>query len=60
MIVPGEKYPQKTLPDLVAALERAGSATNFGSSGVGSPTHHLPTTLCQTLLPFRKTVEYRT
>jgi tripartite-type tricarboxylate transporter receptor subunit TctC len=39
VIVPGEKYPQKTLPELVDALKQAGSAANFGSSGVGSPTH---------------------
>jgi tripartite-type tricarboxylate transporter receptor subunit TctC len=39
VIVPGERYPQRSLPELVGALKQAGASANYGSSGVGSPTH---------------------
>jgi tripartite-type tricarboxylate transporter receptor subunit TctC len=39
VVVPGEKYPQKSLAELVEALKKAGASANYGSSGVGSPTH---------------------
>jgi tripartite-type tricarboxylate transporter receptor subunit TctC len=39
VVVPGEKYPQRSLPELIEALKKAGGDANYGSSGVGSPTH---------------------
>jgi tripartite-type tricarboxylate transporter receptor subunit TctC len=39
VIVPGVKYDDKTLKDFIETLKRGGSTLNFGSSGVGSPTH---------------------
>lgn len=39
LIVPGQRFPQTALPDLIAALKGAGDTVNYGSSGVGSPTH---------------------
>jgi tripartite-type tricarboxylate transporter receptor subunit TctC len=39
VVVPGQRYPQKSLPELVTALKQAGASANYGSSGVGSPTH---------------------
>ena len=39
VVVPGQRYPQKSLAELVSALKQAGASANYGSSGVGSPTH---------------------
>ena len=39
VVVPGQRYPQKSLGELVDALKHAGTSANYGSSGVGSPTH---------------------
>lgn len=39
VVVPGVKYQEKTLKDFIATLKKGGSALNFGSSGIGSPTH---------------------
>lgn len=39
LVVPGQRFPQSSLPELIAALVKAGDTINYGSSGVGSPTH---------------------
>jgi tripartite-type tricarboxylate transporter receptor subunit TctC len=39
VIVPGLKYKDATLSELIATLKQAGGSTNYGSSGIGSPTH---------------------
>jgi tripartite-type tricarboxylate transporter receptor subunit TctC len=39
VIVSGAKYQDSDLAGLIAKLKTAGSAANFGSSGIGSATH---------------------
>jgi tripartite-type tricarboxylate transporter receptor subunit TctC len=39
VIVPGERFKSLDLPGLIAAIKTNGDKLNFGSSGVGSPTH---------------------
>ncbi|MDB5500174.1 MAG: LacI family transcriptional regulator [Tardiphaga sp.] len=39
VIVPGERFKSLDLPGLIAAIKANGDKLNFGSSGVGSPTH---------------------
>jgi tripartite-type tricarboxylate transporter receptor subunit TctC len=39
VVVPGTKYNDKTLKDFVETLKAGGNNLNFGSSGIGSPTH---------------------
>lgn len=39
VITPNERYKGLDLPGLIAALKKDGDKLNFGSSGVGSPTH---------------------
>lgn len=39
VIVPGLKFKDASLKDIVAQLKTAGDKANFGSSGTGSPTH---------------------
>jgi tripartite-type tricarboxylate transporter receptor subunit TctC len=39
VIVPGERFKELDLAALIAAIRRDGDKLNFGSSGVGSPTH---------------------
>ena len=39
VIVPGIKFKGSSLADLIASLKTDGSKANFGSSGIGSPTH---------------------
>jgi tripartite-type tricarboxylate transporter receptor subunit TctC len=39
VIVPGERYKEKDLGTMIATLKSEGDKLNFGSSGVGSPTH---------------------
>jgi len=39
VITPGERFKNLDLKALIAAIQRDGDRLNFGSSGVGSPTH---------------------
>jgi len=39
IIVPGQRFKGSDLTSLIASLKAAGDTLNFGSSGVGSPTH---------------------
>jgi tripartite-type tricarboxylate transporter receptor subunit TctC len=39
VITPGDRFKGLDLPALIAALKAQGDTLNFGSSGVGSPTH---------------------
>jgi tripartite-type tricarboxylate transporter receptor subunit TctC len=39
LVVPGTRFKETDLKSLVASLKREGDKLNFGSSGVGSPTH---------------------
>jgi tripartite-type tricarboxylate transporter receptor subunit TctC len=39
VITPGERFKALDLPALIAAIKQQGDKLNFGSSGVGSPTH---------------------
>lgn len=39
VITPSERFKNLDLPSLIAALKKEGDKLNFGSSGVGSPTH---------------------
>lgn len=39
VITPGERFKGLNLADLISALKKDGDKLNFGSSGVGSPTH---------------------
>lgn len=39
VITPSERFKNLDLPGLIAALKKEGDKLNFGSSGVGSPTH---------------------
>jgi tripartite-type tricarboxylate transporter receptor subunit TctC len=39
LIVPGIKFKGGSLADLIASLKTEGGKANFGSSGIGSPTH---------------------
>lgn len=39
VIVPGERYKALSLTEVIAGIRRDGDKLNFGSSGVGSPTH---------------------
>lgn len=39
VITPSDRFKDLDLPALIAALKQQGDKLNFGSSGVGSPTH---------------------
>lgn len=39
VITPNDRYKSLDLPNLIIALKKDGDKLNFGSSGVGSPTH---------------------
>jgi tripartite-type tricarboxylate transporter receptor subunit TctC len=39
VITPGERFKDLDLPALIAAIKAQGDKLDFGSSGVGSPTH---------------------
>ncbi|MEH2509026.1 tripartite-type tricarboxylate transporter receptor subunit TctC [Nitrobacteraceae bacterium AZCC 1564] len=39
VITPSERFKNLDLPSLITALKKEGDKLNFGSSGVGSPTH---------------------
>lgn len=39
VVTPGERFKGLDLADLITALKKDGDKLNFGSSGVGSPTH---------------------
>lgn len=39
VVTPGERFKGLSLADLITALKKDGDKLNFGSSGVGSPTH---------------------
>jgi tripartite-type tricarboxylate transporter receptor subunit TctC len=39
LVVPGTRFKETDLKSLINALKREGDKLNFGSSGVGSPTH---------------------
>jgi len=39
VLVPGLKYGDVSLDRLIALLKQAGGSANYGSSGIGSPTH---------------------
>jgi tripartite-type tricarboxylate transporter receptor subunit TctC len=39
LVVPGVRFKQTDLKSLITALKAEGDKLNFGSSGVGSPTH---------------------
>jgi tripartite-type tricarboxylate transporter receptor subunit TctC len=39
LVVPGTRFKETDLKSLIISLKREGDKLNFGSSGVGSPTH---------------------
>jgi tripartite-type tricarboxylate transporter receptor subunit TctC len=39
VITPGDRFKDLALPALIAAIKAQGDKMNFGSSGIGSPTH---------------------
>jgi tripartite-type tricarboxylate transporter receptor subunit TctC len=39
LVVPGRRFKDTDLQSLISSLKREGDKLNFGSSGVGSPTH---------------------
>jgi tripartite-type tricarboxylate transporter receptor subunit TctC len=39
LVVPGIRFKETDLKSLISSLKREGDKLNFGSSGVGSPTH---------------------
>jgi tripartite-type tricarboxylate transporter receptor subunit TctC len=39
LVVPGTRFKETDLKSLIVSLKREGDKLNFGSSGVGSPTH---------------------
>lgn len=39
VIVPGQMFKETDLPSLILAIKNGGDKLNFGSSGIGSPTH---------------------